>query len=157
MPRHDELLQEFQGYVRSAGSAESLMEKIAQRLHHEMARYNWIGFYLVDKNEPRMLVVGPYVGSFSPNLKVRFDQGLCGAAATTGQTVLVHDVTADPRYLPGTDMVKSEIVVPIFVRGKFAAEFDVESYFANTFGRQDQEFVEACAALVGRYMETASA
>jgi putative methionine-R-sulfoxide reductase with GAF domain len=32
-------------------------------------------------------------------------------------------------------------------------EIDVESYFVGTFSKQDQEFVEACTALVGRFME----
>lgn len=155
MSRHNELLKEFEGYARSAASAEVLMQQMAQRLHHEMARYNWVGFYLVDKNEPGVLVVGPYVGSFTPNGRIPFDRGLCGAAATSQKTVLVQDVTTDGRYLPGTDMVKSEIVVPIFIKNKFVAEIDIESYFANTFVRQEQEFVEACAALVGRHMENA--
>lgn len=50
-------------------------------------------------------------------------------------------------------MVKSNIVAPIFVKNRVAAEIDVESYFAQTFSKAEQEFVEACAALVGRYME----
>ncbi len=49
-------------------------------------------------------------------------------------------------------MVNSEVVVPIFVKGKLAAELDIESYFANTFDPAEQEFVEACAALVGSYL-----
>jgi putative methionine-R-sulfoxide reductase with GAF domain len=47
--------------------------------------------------------------------------------------------------------VKCEIVVPIFVRKKLAAELDIESYFANTFTKWKQDFVEASAALVGKY------
>ena len=49
-------------------------------------------------------------------------------------------------------MVNSEIVVPIFVKGKLAAELDIESYFANTFDRAEQDFVEACSTLVGKYL-----
>jgi putative methionine-R-sulfoxide reductase with GAF domain len=49
-------------------------------------------------------------------------------------------------------MVKSEMVVPIFVNKKLAAELDVESYFADTFNGTEQEFVEACAAVVGNYL-----
>jgi putative methionine-R-sulfoxide reductase with GAF domain len=48
--------------------------------------------------------------------------------------------------------VKCEIVVPIFVKNKLAAELDIESYFTSTFTKPEQEFVEACAALVGRYL-----
>jgi putative methionine-R-sulfoxide reductase with GAF domain len=49
-------------------------------------------------------------------------------------------------------MVNSEIVVPIFVKGKLAAELDIESYFANTFDRAEQDFVGACSTLVGKYL-----
>jgi putative methionine-R-sulfoxide reductase with GAF domain len=52
-------------------------------------------------------------------------------------------------------MVKCEIVVPIFVKKKLAAELDVESYFVNTFTRSEQEFVEACAAVVGKIFRRA--
>jgi L-methionine (R)-S-oxide reductase len=153
MPRHEELLQEFQLFAQSAASVESLMERMCQRLHHELARYNWVGFYLLDPKDNHFLVVGPFVGSFTPNARIPLDRGLCGACATSGKTIVVQDVAKDHRYLPGTDMVKSEIVTPVFVKSKFAAELDIESYFANTFGPADQQFVEACAALVGTYME----
>jgi putative methionine-R-sulfoxide reductase with GAF domain len=49
-------------------------------------------------------------------------------------------------------MVKRKIVVPIFVRKELAAKLDVESYFANTFIKPEQDFVEACAAIVGKYL-----
>jgi putative methionine-R-sulfoxide reductase with GAF domain len=49
-------------------------------------------------------------------------------------------------------MVKCEIVVPIFVKNKLAAELDIESYFTGTFTRAEQEFVEACATLIGKYL-----
>ncbi|MFZ0285659.1 MAG: GAF domain-containing protein, partial [Terriglobales bacterium] len=78
--------------------------------------------------------------------------GLCGAAASSGQVVVVHDVSKDPRYLSGSSMVKCEIVVPIFVKNRLAAELDVESYFDGTFTKSDQEFVEACAMVVGKYL-----
>ena len=49
-------------------------------------------------------------------------------------------------------MVNSEVVVPIFVKGKLAGELDIESYFANTFDRSEQEFIEACAIVVAKYL-----
>jgi putative methionine-R-sulfoxide reductase with GAF domain len=86
---------------------------------------------------------------------------LCGAAATSGKTVVVNNVGADPRYL-GSDLVKSNIVVPIFAgksevkkseaKKRVVAELCIESYFADTFNTAEQKFIESCAALVGRYM-----
>src|SRR5580704_11853336 len=149
---HEELLQEFQNFAQTAPTAKSVMERIAQRLHEKMTRYNWVGFYLVDPADPGILLVGPFVGSFTPNARIPLDTGLCGAAASSGKIVVVHDVSADPRYLAGSSMEKCEIVVPILVKNKLAAELDVESYFAGTFTKPEQDFVEACAAIVGKYL-----
>lgn len=149
---HEKLLEEFEQFAKTAASAKSLMEKITQRLHEKMARYNWVGFYLVDAVDPNLLVIGPYVGSFAPNERIPLDTGLCGLAARTGQTVIVDDVTKDPEYLQGSSMVISEIVVPISVGGRVAGELDVESYFPNTFTRIERDFVEACARIVAKYM-----
>jgi putative methionine-R-sulfoxide reductase with GAF domain len=153
MSRHQELLEEFSAYGVTASSAAALMTHISQRLHDQLARYNWVGFYLVDRADPGMLVVGPYVGSFSPNQRIPLDKGLCGAAATTRKTVVVNDVARDPRYLAGSEIVKANMVVPIFAKNELVAELDIESYFANTFTREEQAFAEAIAVMVGKFME----
>jgi GAF domain-containing protein len=152
MAAHEELLRELQDFAKTAPTANSLMERIAQRLHEEMTRYNWVGFYLVDRADSGVLVIGPFVGSFTPNVRIPFNIGLCGAAASSGRVVVVDDVCTDSRYLAGSSMVNSEIVVPIFVKNKLAAELDVESYFAGTFTKPEQDFIEACAAVVGNYL-----
>jgi putative methionine-R-sulfoxide reductase with GAF domain len=150
---HEELLREFQNFARTAPTATSLMEHIARRLHEKKTRYNWVGFYLLDPADPGFLLVGPFVGSFTPNARIPLSKGLCGAAARSGLTIVVDDVSKDPRYLAGSAMVISEIVVPISVNNKFAAELDVESYFPGTFTKSEQDFVEACARLVGKHLE----
>jgi L-methionine (R)-S-oxide reductase len=151
-PVHEQLLREFKEFAGTAPTAQSMMERVAASLHEKMARYNWVGFYLVDPADPGILTVGAFAGSFTPNSRIPLDRGLCGAAATSGQTVVVHDVAKDPRYLQGSAMVKCEIVVPIFVKNKLAGELDIESYFAGTFTKPEQEFAEACAVVVGRYL-----
>lgn len=151
-PAHEDLLGEFQDFAKTAPSAHSLMEQMAKRLHEKMTRYNWTGFYLIDPADPGYLIVGPYAGSFTPNARIPLDRGLCGAAATTGKVIVVQDVSADPRYLAGSSLVKSEIVVPIFVDKRLAAELDIESYFANTFTQPEQQFVESCASVLATYL-----
>src|SRR5271157_3214303 len=152
-PVQRELLREFEAFALTAPTTSALMERMAQRLHEKMTRYNWAGFYLVDPADSGYLIVGPFVGSFTPNVRISLNTGLCGAAATTGKVIVVQDVSTDPRYLPGSSLVKSEIVIPIFVNKKLAAELDIESYFVNTFTAAEQEFTEACANVAGNYME----
>jgi L-methionine (R)-S-oxide reductase len=154
-PTHKELLRDFQDFAQRAATAKSLMERIAHRLHEKMTLYNWVGFYLADPADPGALLVGPYAGSFTPHARIPLNTGLCGAAASSGQIVVVQDVTKDPRYLAGSPLVKSEIVVPIFVNKKLAAELDIDSYFAGTFNKTEQNFVEACAQVVANYLAKA--
>ena len=162
MSQFDELLTEFETFARSAEGArpDKLMQHISDRLHEAMARYNWVGFYLMEEPDFKALVLGPYSGSFAPTLRIPLDRGLCGAAATSGKTVVINDVHADPRYL-GSDMVKANIVVPIFARSsgqkRVTAELCIESYFVNAFPAAEQQFIELCAALVERSLEKAGA
>jgi L-methionine (R)-S-oxide reductase len=161
MSKYEELLGKFEAYGRSADGAKSvaLMQHIAEHLHEAMTRYNWVGFYLMEAPAFDALVLGPYSGSFMPTLRIPLDKGLCGAAATSGKTVVVNNVADDPRYL-GSDLVKSNIVVPIFahvkkgvVKKRVVAELCIESYFADTFTAPEQGFIGSCAALVGRCIE----
>src|SRR5215467_10004143 len=138
MSKHQELLEGFRQFAGAAANTAVLMKHISQQLHDQLARYNWVGFYLVDQNDPGTLVVGPYVGSFSPNERIPINKGLCGAAATTRRTVVVNDVANDPRYLSGSEIVKANHVVPILAKNALVAELDIESYFANTFTRAEQ-------------------
>ena len=152
MDRQQEFLAEFELIALSANSARQLMQHISDRLHAELARYNWVGFYLTDPSDPNFLLLGPYSGTFTPHVRIPLNQGLCGAAATTGKTIVVNDVTTDPRYLSGSEHTKSEIIVPVSARGRVVAELDINSYFKNTWDAKERQFVEQCAALVARRM-----
>jgi GAF domain-containing protein len=89
----------------------------------------------------------------TPHTRIPLNQGICGAAASTGKTVIVDDVSKDQRYLACSTETKSEIVVPVFVNGKVVGELDVDSHFQAAFGDEDRELVEYCAALVGKQLE----
>jgi L-methionine (R)-S-oxide reductase len=152
MPNHEFLLNEFASHATSADGLKPFLQHVAQRLHEELARYNWVGFYFMEAPAFDVLVLGPYAGSFAPLERIPLNKGLCGAAATSQQTVCVNNIASDPRYIGG-DMVKSNMVVPIFAKKRMVAELCIESYFADTFNASEQKFAESCAALVGRYME----
>ena len=154
MATHGELLLQVKQLAAEAPDVKTLMQRLSEQVHSVMPRYNSVSFRLIDQATPGMLILGPYTGSFTPQLRVAFGQGLCGTAAATEKTVMVNNVAADSRYLQGSSMVKSEMVVPIFVRGKFAAEIDVQSYFVDTFkDPNDRSFLESCAKVVGEFME----
>ena len=151
--QHQRLLNELEQFARSATQRDALMQRLSDRLHAEMARFNWVGFYLVDRVEAEVLLLGPFTGSFTPHERIAFSEGLCGEAASSGHTVVVNDVSIDAHYLQGSGQTKSEMVAPILAARKLVGVLDVNSYFAGTFGNADRQFVEACAALVGKFFE----
>jgi putative methionine-R-sulfoxide reductase with GAF domain len=67
-PAHNDLLQEFQDFAKSAPTSHSLMELMAKRLHQKMTRYNWTGFYLVDPADSNYLIVAPLPAALHPTL-----------------------------------------------------------------------------------------
>ena len=152
MKRHEDFLVEFETLARSGVTGKSLMHRISKHLHEELARYNWVGFYLIDENDASVLVLGPYAGTDTPHERIPLDKGLCGAAASLKKTMIVNDVVNDPRYLMGSEHTKSEIIVPLIVGNRVRGELDINSYFKDTWDDKEQKFVESCAALVGKFM-----
>jgi GAF domain-containing protein len=75
-------------------------------------------------------------------------QGICGAAAATGQTEVVDDVNADERYLACFPSTRSEIVVPIAYEGRVVGEIDIDSDRPAAFGPDDRAFLERVALLI---------
>ena len=152
----EEVRGEITGLARTAHSAQELMQAMAKVLHERMLKYNWVGFYMLEPGaNPPMLVLGAFEGAMTPHTRIPLNQGICGAAASSGQTVVVDDVSKDPRYLACSLETKSEIVVPVFVHGKVVGELDIDSHFAAAFTAEHQELVQHCAVLVGKKLETA--
>ncbi len=147
-----DLARELEHLAEGAPTVKHLMTTIVGRLAERLEKYNWVGFYLLERGT-RELVLGPFVGAPTPHTRIPLDQGICGAAASSGQTVVVDDVRSDPRYLSCSIETKSEIVAPILVRGEVVGELDIDSYSPAAFGPDDQRLVEHCARMVGRYLE----
>jgi len=135
-------------------SADQLMKGITLLLNEHMLKYNWVGFYMLEPGaRPPVLVLGHYQGAMTPHTRIPLNQGICGAAASSGKTVVVDDVATDSRYLACSLETKSEIVVPVFVRGEVAGELDIDSHFPAAFGAEDRNIVEYCAQVVGKRLE----
>jgi L-methionine (R)-S-oxide reductase len=152
--RIEELRKEISELEGSAPTAKELMQGVCKLLHERMLKYSWVGFYLLEPGaQPPVLVLGAFVGAMTPHTRIPLNQGICGAAASSGKTIVVDDVSKDPRYLACSLETKSEIVVPVFVKQQVVGELDIDSHFAAAFGLEDQKLVQYCAEIVGRRME----
>jgi len=122
------------------------MDQVVALLHERVRHYSWVGIYLMDG--PDELVLGPFRGKPSPHTRIPLNSGICGAAASQKETVVVADVNADPRYLACSLETKSEIVVPI-MRGQVClGEIDIDSDQPGAFGNEDRTLLEKIAAKI---------
>jgi L-methionine (R)-S-oxide reductase len=155
--RVGEVRKDLSELAEAVPTAHDLMRKMVKLLHDRMLKYNWVGFYMLEPGaQPPMLVLDAFEGAMTPHTRIPLNQGICGAAASSGQTVVVDDVGKDPRYLACSLETKSEIVVPVFVHGKVVGELDIDSHFPAAFTPENQELVQYCAMLVGKKLETSS-
>ena len=106
-------------------------------------RFFWCGFYLVDPDKPRELVVGPYQGTLGC-LRIPLGKGVCGAAAAERRTIIVPNVHAFPGHIACDSRSNSEIVVPVLdAADALAGVLDVDSTQFDAFDAIDQSGLEA--------------
>lgn len=153
--RIEEVRIEVWELAQAEPTGQDLMKQMVKTLHERMLKYNWVGFYMLEPGaDPPVLVLGAFEGAMTPHTRIPLNQGICGAAASSGKTVVVDDVSKDPRYLACSLETKSEIVVPVFVHGQVVGELDIDSHFPRAFTPEHQELVQYCAMLVGKKLET---
>lgn len=145
MTGYDTVLDELRAAIGDESDSHRAMQRTVEILKGRMPDYSWVGIYLLEGDE---LVLGPYLGKPSPHTRIPLNRGICGAAASQQQTIVVDDVNADPRYLACSIETRSEIVVPIMRDGRVLGEIDIDSDQLAAFGPGDRALVESAAALV---------
>ena len=89
------------------------------------------------------LVLGPFQGR-PACIRIKFGEGVCGAAAATLQPQRVDDVNAFPGHIACDSASASELVVPIVRDGALIAVLDLDSPTPSRFTADDEA---GCIAL----------
>jgi len=132
--------------VNRESEADEVLRQTVEVLHDRFGHYSWVGIYLVEEAD---LVLGPWKGpQATDHVRIPVGQGVCGAAAASGQTEIVDDVNSDDRYLACFPSTRSEIVVPIVYEGKVVGEIDIDSDSPAAFGPEDRTLLERVAVLI---------
>jgi GAF domain-containing protein len=140
--RYAVVAEEIAAVLEGEPNLTARMATVASMLAATFEDYFWTGFYLVDPDKPRELVVGPYQGTLGC-LRIAFGRGVCGAAAATGETQVVADVHAFPDHIACDSRSASEIVVPVRdAQGRLIAVFDVDSERPAAFDGVDAQWLE---------------
>ena len=113
------------------------LANISAVINGYMSDINWVGFYLTKGNE---LVLGPFQG-LPACVRISFGKGVCGTAAETQKTQIVHDVEKFPGHIACDSASKSEIVIPIITNGKVFGVLDVDAPVLNRFGALEDKYL----------------
>ena len=96
-----------------------------------------------------------YPRELADNLRIPVGQGITGTAAVSGHSVRVSDVSKDPRYINAIESVRSELAVPLIVRGKVVGVLDIQSRHPDYFTRDQQNILTLLASRVAIAIENA--
>jgi L-methionine (R)-S-oxide reductase len=132
-PALQDIVSELRRFAKTAKDLASLQEFTVDLIAKRLSHYNWAP---------------------TEHVRIPVTQGICGAAVAHGETVIVEDVSSDPRYLACSIETRSEIVVPIRANGSIIGEIDIDSHELTAFGEQDRSFLEECATVIGEFLET---
>ncbi|OGS49314.1 MAG: hypothetical protein A3K68_02130 [Euryarchaeota archaeon RBG_16_68_13] len=139
---YDVLAERLQKIVHSGSQPKAILDFVCRELR-KVPHYNWVGIYRLEGPD---LVLASWSGpSATQHTRIPAGEGICGAAITEGATVVVPDVSRDPRYLQCFLNTRAEIVVPIFRDGTPIAEIDIDSERLGAFTETDRLFLGAVA------------
>jgi L-methionine (R)-S-oxide reductase len=146
------LLDEVFRALDGDGNRERKAAGVARAIRRA-GTYRWVGLYEVTEDEIVNLAFDGLGVPAHPRFPVT--QGLSGAAVASGETVMVGDVSKDPRYLKAFGTTRSEIIVPIVDRAgrKVMGTIDVESEKVDAFSEEDRAALEHCAAAAANLFE----
>ena len=150
MTSHRDVFSRIESLLGDETDWVSAMSTVVCELHNSFEHFHWTGFYRTV--EPNLLKIGPYQGGHGC-LVIPFDKGICGAAATTGETQDVPDVHARPEHIACSSSTLSEVVVPVKdSEGNVVAVLDLDSDLPAAFSSEDIEFTErVCEYLGNKY------
>lgn len=146
-----ELEQRVDDILHKKASMLNKLQNICKLLKEDTAHYDWVGFYFVDRQNPNELILGPFEGAPTEHTRISFGQGVCGQVAEDERARIVQDIAQEENYLSCSIDVKSEIVVPIFKKGKFIGEIDIDSHTIAAFSGEDEVFLKMIAEKVSEF------
>ena len=147
MRDYDEVTGQIAAVLDGEPNMTARYATVACLLSQAFDDFFWTGFYLVDPDRPRELVVGPYQGTLGC-LRIPFGRGVCGSAAAEGVTQVVEDVHAFPGHIACDARSESEIVVPVWKGDTLLGVLDVDSTRKGAFDTRDADALERICAMV---------
>jgi putative nucleotidyltransferase with HDIG domain len=89
-------------------------------------------------------------------VRIPIGEGITGKVVETGKPVIVNDVGKQEEYIRMVKKVKSEIVVPLYIKGRIDGVLNIESEKINIYSNEDLGILSAFANQLSIAIENAT-
>ena len=123
---------------------DALLSKLVEIIR-KLISYDAFSLFLVD--EENKVLRRKFAIRYDKRVEldnIPLGKGLTGTAAETKQTVRVNDTQADPRYIASHPGIRSEVALPLILKGRVIGVLDLES---EKFGNYSDEHVRILQTL----------
>jgi sigma-B regulation protein RsbU (phosphoserine phosphatase) len=145
------LAQEFSSILR----LDTLLEEIAKSMH---TLINYDAFVILRVDQPAGQLRSLFSLRYDERVQLDslpMDQGITGAAASSGQPVLSRDTLSDPRYVESHPGIRSEVAVPLIVKDRVIGVMDLESSHVGAFTEDHVRTLKLIAPQIAIAIENA--
>lgn len=150
------LLNEISRELTSILNLDELLGRIAE-LVRRLIDYQMFSILLIDSAGEKLQ--HRFSLRFNENIHLKREipigRGVIGAAAQNKQSVLVPDVTRDPRYVEANPETRSELAVPLIYKDKVIGVLDLEHTRRGFFTEEHQRTMSTLAAQIAIAIENA--
>jgi sigma-B regulation protein RsbU (phosphoserine phosphatase) len=151
-----EVLNEIAVELASILDLNPLLERIGQLLRR-LIDYQMFSILLLDEKGETLITryAWRFGYSHAPMRRIPVSTGLVGAAVREWRPINVPDVTQDPRYLPMNPETRSELIVPLFYKGRVIGVLDLEHTRAAFFNEEHERILTTLASQTAIAIENA--
>jgi sigma-B regulation protein RsbU (phosphoserine phosphatase) len=151
-----EVLNEIAVELASILDLNPLLERVGQLLRR-IIDYQMFSILLLDEKGDSLITryAWRFGYSHAPMRRIPVSSGLVGAAVREWRPIKVPDVTKDPRYLPMNPETRSELIVPLFYKGRVIGVLDLEHTRPNFFNEEHERMLTTLASQIAIAIENA--
>jgi sigma-B regulation protein RsbU (phosphoserine phosphatase) len=151
-----EVLNEIAVELASILELGPLLERVGQLLRR-LIDYQMFTIMLLDEKGETLIT--RYAWRFgyahAPLRRIPVTNGLVGAAVREWRFINVPDVNKDPRYLAMNEETRSELVVPLFYKGRIIGVLDMEHTRTHFFTEDHERVLTTLGAQIAIAIENA--
>jgi sigma-B regulation protein RsbU (phosphoserine phosphatase) len=127
------------------------------QLLRRLIDYQMFSIMLLDEKGETLITrfAWRFGSAHAPMRRISVNTGLVGAAVREWRFINVPDVLKDPRYLPMNEETRSELVVPLFYKGRIIGVLDLEHTRPNFFNDEHEKILNTLGAQVAIAIENA--